>query len=100
MGPRDPDPPPPGDGGRLVEAGSASYLTESGPAIQVIRGVAAGAAATPVLAGPGMEATTVVGDYAIFPGGNFSDTRAGEEGATLLIFELVVAAGAEATPAA
>jgi len=47
-----------------------------------------------------MEATTVVGDYAIFPGGNFSDTRAGEEGATLLIFELVVAAGAEATPAA
>ncbi len=87
----------------VVEAGSASYLTQEGPPIQVVRaaagGAMAGATATPEMAGPGTEATTETGDSAIFPAGNISDTRAGDEGATLLIFELV-AETAEGTPAA
>ncbi len=41
-----------------------------------------------------------MGDSAIFPAGNVSDTRAGDEGVTLLIFELIVAEGAEGTPEA
>ena len=73
----------------VVEEGSAAYLTEEGPAIQVVRGGDAGTEATPETAGPGVEATTGVGDVAIFPGGNRSDTRAGDDGVTLLIFELV-----------
>ncbi len=89
----------------VVEAGSASYLTEEGPAIQVVRGGTAAmatpeAAVTPETAGPGTEVTTAVGDSAIFPAGNVSDTRAGDEGVTLLIFELIVAEGAEGTPEA
>ena len=83
----------------VVEAGSASYLTQEGPAIQVIRGGGTAIAATPEMAGPGTEATTETGDSAIFPAGNVSDTRAGDEGVTLLIFELVAEAG-EGTPAA
>ena len=86
----------------VVEAGSASYLTQEGPAIQVIRGGGGRdgePAATPEIAGPGTEATTETGDSAIFPAGNVSDTRAGDEGVTLLIFELVAEAG-EGTPAA
>ncbi|MDP9370612.1 MAG: hypothetical protein M3Q03_20480 [Chloroflexota bacterium] len=51
------------------------------------------------MAGPGTEATTQTGDSAIFPAGNISDTRAGDEGVTLLIFELVADHG-EATPEA
>ena len=83
----------------VVEAGSASYLTAEGPAIQVVRrGAQEGA--TPEAAGPGAEATTAEGDVAIFPAGNVSDTRAGNEGVTLLIFELVVVERAEGTPAA
>ena len=90
--------PHPGTEVVVVEAGSASYLTEEGPPIQVIRGEAA-ESATPETAGPGEEATTEEGDSAIFPAGNISDTRAGDEGATLLIFELVADEGAEGTPA-
>ncbi|MDP9370086.1 MAG: hypothetical protein M3Q03_17750 [Chloroflexota bacterium] len=83
----------------VVEAGSASYLTQEGPAIQVIRGGDTATEATPEMAGPGTEATTEAGDSAIFPAGNISDTRAGDEGVTLLIFELVAEDG-EATPEA
>ncbi len=88
----------------VVEAGSASYLTQEGPAIQVIRaafggGMVGETAATPEMAGPGTEATTETGDSAIFPAGNISDTRAGDEGATLLIFELVAETD-EGTPEA
>ncbi len=83
----------------VVEAGSASYLTQEGPPIQVIRGGDTETEATPEMAGPGTEATTETGDSAIFPAGNISDTRAGDEGVTLLIFELVAEHG-EATPEA
>ena len=83
----------------VVEAGSASYLTEEGPAIQLVRPDGEEGAATPAAAGPGEEVTSVQGDTVIFPAGNVSDTRAGKEGATLLILELVAQAG-EATPAA
>ncbi len=91
--------PHPGTEVVVVEAGSASYLNQEGPAIQVVRGGAEGEA-TPEAPGPGEEATTVAGNSAICPAGNVSDTRAAPEGATLLIFELVVAAAAEGTPAA
>ena len=77
----------------VVEAGSASYLTQEGPAIQLVRPDGAEGAATPEAAGPGAEVTCVAGDTVIFPAGNVSDTRAGDEGATLLILELVVAEG-------
>ncbi len=83
----------------VVESGSASYLTQEGPAIQVIRGGDTETEGTPEMAGPGTEATTETGDSAIFPAGNISDTRAGDEGVTLLIFELVAEHG-EATPEA
>ena len=83
----------------VVEAGSASYKTEQEPAIQLLRPGADGAAATPESAGPGEEVTSVQGDTVIFPAGNVSDTRAGDEGATLLILELVAQEG-EATPEA
>ncbi|MDP9358226.1 MAG: hypothetical protein M3Q71_11030 [Chloroflexota bacterium] len=83
----------------VVESGSASYLTQEGPPIQVIRSGDTETEGTPEMAGPGMEATTQTGDSAIFPAGNISDTRAGDEGVTLLIFELVAEHG-EATPEA
>ncbi|MDP9364523.1 MAG: hypothetical protein M3Q10_09930 [Chloroflexota bacterium] len=69
----------------VVEAGSSSFLDESGPALRVIRA----GGGEPEQAGPGEELTAQAGDTAIFPAGNYSDTRAGEDGATLLIFEIV-----------
>jgi hypothetical protein len=79
-------------------AGTAMFLTEEGPAAQVIRAEHAGTEATPEVGEPGMEVTAQEGDVVIFPSGNVSDTRAGEEGATILVLEIVTAEG-EATPA-
>ena len=41
-----------------------------------------------------MELTAAEGDVAIFPSGNVSDTRAGPEGATMIILEIVTQSGA------
>lgn len=73
----------------VVESGSFSFLTVEGPAVQLVRGGAEAAEATPEAAGPGAELTAVAGDVAVFPAGNRSDTRAGDEGVTILIFEIV-----------
>jgi quercetin dioxygenase-like cupin family protein len=78
-------------------SGTAMFLTEEGPAAQVIRAEHAGTEATPEVGEPGMEVTAQEGDVVIFPSGNVSDTRAGEEGATILVLEIVTAEG-EATP--
>ena len=80
-------------------AGTAMFLTEEGPPAQVIRTTHAGTEATPEAGPPGTEVTASVGDVAIFPSGNVSDTRAGEEGATLLVLEIVTAEDGMATPA-
>lgn len=48
---------------------------------------------------PGVEVTAAEGDVVIFPSGNVSDTRAGAEGATLLVLEIVTAEDGAATPA-
>jgi len=69
----------------VVEAGSSSFMGESGPPLRVIRA----GGGEPEEAGPGEELTAEEGDTAIFPAGNHSDTRAGAEGATLLIVEIV-----------
>ncbi len=80
-------------------AGTAMFLTEEGPAAQVIRADQAGTEATPEAGAPGVEVTANVGDVAIFPSGNVSDTRAGDEGATILVLEIVTAEDGMATPA-
>jgi hypothetical protein len=82
-----------------MTSGTAMFLTESGPAAQAIRGASAETGAPAEAGGPGVELTAEAGDTAIFPSGNRSDTRAGPEGATMLILEIVTAEG-EATPAA
>ena len=83
----------------VMTSGTAMFLTESGPAAQAIRGASAETGAPAEAGGPGVELTAGVGDTAIFPSGNRSDTRAGPDGATMLILEIVTAEG-EATPAA
>lgn len=83
----------------VMESGTAMFLTAEGPAAQVIRGGEAGPEATSEVGEPGVELTAVTGDVAIFPSGNVSDTRAGHEGATMIILEIVTAAG-EVTPGA
>jgi hypothetical protein len=83
----------------VMTAGTAMFLTESGPAAQTIRGASAETGAAAEAGGPGVELTAGAGDTAIFPSGNRSDTRAGPEGATMLILEIVTAEG-DATPAA
>ena len=83
----------------VMTAGTALFLTESGPPAQVIRGASAETRAPAEAGGPGVDLTAAVGDTAIFPSGNRSDTRAGPEGATMLILEIVTAEG-DATPAA
>ncbi len=80
-----------------MESGTAMFLTAEGPAAQVVRGGAEGMDAAPEDGGPGVELTASVGDVAVFPSGNVSDTRAGPEGATMLILEIVTAEDA-ATP--
>src|SRR5680860_747687 len=70
-------------------AGTAMFLTEEGPAAQVIRADQAGTETMPEVGGPGVEVTASEGDVVIFPSGNVSDTRAGAEGATLLVLEIV-----------
>lgn len=72
-------------------AGTAMFLTEEGPAAQVIRADQAGTETMPEVGGPGVEVTAAEGDVVIFPSGNVSDTRAGAEGATLLVLEIVTA---------
>lgn len=52
-----------------------------------------GAAKTLTRVRPGTELTTDVGDVAIFPSGNVSDTRAVDQGATMVIFETVTQGG-------
>ena len=85
-------PPHPHPGGEfgVVEAGSVTVGTVEGPAVLVSRAGAA-AGATPEAAGPGQELTANAGDAVIVPSGNVSDTRAGDEGATILIFEFAAA---------
>jgi quercetin dioxygenase-like cupin family protein len=83
----------------LIEAGSVTLRTVEGPPALGIRAAAAGPAATPEAAGPGTELTGNAGDIAIIPVGNVLDVRAGDEGATILVFELTSQDGA-ATPAA
>jgi hypothetical protein len=80
-------------------AGTAMFLTEEGPAALVIRADQAGTEEMPEAGEPGVEVTAAVGDVAIFPSGNVSDTRAGAEGATLLVLEIVTAEDGMATPA-
>jgi quercetin dioxygenase-like cupin family protein len=79
----------------FVEAGTAFIHTFAGPPGQVVRGVAAGTEATPET---GEDLTINTGDFAVVPAGNESDTRAGDDGATILIFEFAPLS-AEATPA-
>jgi quercetin dioxygenase-like cupin family protein len=79
-------------------AGTAMFLTEEGPAAQVIRADQAGTEETPEVGPPGTEVTASEGDVVIFPSGNISDTRAGDEGATLLVLEIVTAEDGMGTP--
>jgi len=83
----------------VMRSGTALFLTESGPAAQAIRGASAETGAAAEAGGPGVELTAEAGDVAIFPSGNRSDTRAGDQGAEMLILEIVTAEG-QATPAA
>ena len=83
----------------VMRSGTALFLTEAGPAAQAIRGASAETGAAAEQGGPGIELTAAAGDVAIFPSGNRSDTRAGAEGAEMLILEIVTRAGA-ATPTA
>jgi hypothetical protein len=83
----------------VMRSGTALFLTESGPAAQVIRGASAETGDAAEAGGPGVELTAEAGDVAIFPSGNRSDTRAGDQGAEMLILEIVTAEG-QATPAA
>jgi quercetin dioxygenase-like cupin family protein len=83
----------------VMQSGTAMFLTEEGPAAQVVRGGATGVRATPEVGPSGTELTAGPGDVAIFPSGNVSDTRAGDEGATMIILEIVTQEG-EATPKA
>ncbi|MGH2561138.1 MAG: hypothetical protein ACRDJH_18885 [Thermomicrobiales bacterium] len=78
----------------VVEAGTAFIHTFAGPPSQVVRGVAAGMEATPET---GEDLTVNTGDFAVVPAGNESDTRAGDDGATILVFEFAPLS-AEATP--
>ena len=73
----------------VMESGTAMFLTAEGPAAQVVRGGAEGANAPAEIGEPGVELTASTGDVAISPSGNISDTRAGDEGATMIIFEIV-----------
>ena len=83
----------------VMESGTAMFLTAEGPAAQVVRGGAEGVDAPAEIGEPGVELTASTGDVAIFPSGNVSDTRAGDEGATMIIFEIVTDE-TEGTPAA
>lgn len=83
----------------VMQSGTAMFLTAEGPAAQVVRGGATGAEATPEVGEPGVELTATSGDVAIFPSGNVSDTRAGDQGATMIIFEIVTQTS-DATPEA
>ena len=83
----------------VMRSGTATFLTESGPAGQVIRGESAETGAAAEAGGPGTELAAAAGDVGVFPSGNRSDTRAGPEGATMLILEIVTAEG-DATPVA
>ena len=80
-------------------AGTAMFLTEEGPAAQVIRADQAGTETMPEVGEPGVEVAAAEGDVVIFPSGNVSDTRAGAEGATILVLEIVTAEDGTATPA-
>lgn len=80
-----------------MESGTAMFLTAEGPAAQALRGGADGMEAAPEVGVPGVELTASAGDVAVFPSGNVSDTRAGPEGATMIILEIVTAED-EATP--
>lgn len=73
----------------VMRSGRGLFLTESGPAAQVIRGESAVTGAAAEAGGPGAELTAGAGDVAVFPSGNRSDTRAGEDGAEMLILEIV-----------
>ena len=81
----------------VMRSGTGLFMDESGPPSQVIRGESAETGAAAEQGGPGVELTAAAGDVAIFPSGNRSDTRAGAEGAEMLILEIVTATG-EATP--
>ena len=83
----------------VMTSGTAMFLTESGPPAQAIRGASAETGAAAEAGGPGVELTAEAGDTAIFPSGNRSDTRAADQGAEMLILEIVTQAGA-ATPTA
>jgi len=80
-------------------AGTAMFLTEEGPAAQVIRAAQAGTETMPEVGEPGVEVTAAQGDVVIFPSGNVSDTRSGPDGATILVLEIVTAEDGTATPA-
>lgn len=82
----------------VMESGTAMFLTADGPAAQVVRGGAFGMDTAVEVGEPGVELTASAGDVAIFPSGNISDTRAGEDGATMIILEIVTEETA-ATPA-
>lgn len=82
----------------VIESGTAMFLTAEGPAAQLLRGGETGAEAAPEVGEPGTDLTASTGDVAIFPSGNVSDTRAGDEGATMIILEIVTQS-TEATPA-
>jgi quercetin dioxygenase-like cupin family protein len=73
----------------VMRSGTGLFLDESGPPSQVIRGESAETGMAAEQGGPGVELTAATGDVAIFPSGNRSDTRAGAEGAEMLILEIV-----------
>ena len=73
----------------VMRSGTAMFLDESGPAGGVIRGESAQTGAAAEQGGPGVELMAAAGDVVIFPSGNRSDTRAGAEGAEMLILEIV-----------
>jgi quercetin dioxygenase-like cupin family protein len=73
----------------IMRSGTGLFMDESGPPSQVIRGASAETGVAAEQGGPGRELTAEAGDVAIFPSGNRSDTRAGAEGAEMLILEIV-----------
>jgi quercetin dioxygenase-like cupin family protein len=80
----------------IIESGSVTVHTFEGDPAQVIRGAAAGGET--LEAAVGEEVTGNAGDIFLAPPDNVSDTRAGDEGASVLILEFAPAA--DETPAA
>ena len=79
----------------FVVAGSATLRTAEGPAMRGVRGGAAEAGASPEATGPGSELTVAAGDAVIVPPDNVHEGRAGNGGATVMLFGFASWAGEE-----